>query len=361
MNRERALAGDELAVDVDEIERHLADLWKAEGEAAESAVTRAALWNVIAHSESDSHRALAASTLSSLSGSIPQRSIIVHADPLVAGAGMSAWISANCSVAGHGRQVCSEEIMIVASGERRAHVPSLVRALLIPEMPVAAWWLGDMPAGRDDYILDLLDVADRLLVDSHDFDAVDDLRLVELIAKNSSTAPADLTWARMEDLRTATAAVFDPEETRGLLKEIREIWLAVRGSDIFGSRVESLYYVAWLTAQLGWRIDGATIRNASGGEVRLRLEKLDAGGGDRTLEKVRIECADGIVAEIERDAAGDAVTGVIRNGGGLPAVLTRSMDRGAPHLLSRLLSHTYDDRVYGRVLPIARAMDAILR
>lgn len=360
MNLDRALAGDEFAVDVDAIERSLADLWKAEGEASEAAVTRAALWNVIAHAESDSHRMLAASTLSEVAGAIPQRAIIVHADPR-AEAAMSAWISANCTVAGQGRQVCSEEITIVASGERRAHVPSLVRALLIPELPVAAWWIGDLPSGRDEYILDFLDVADRLLIDSHDFDTIDDLKLVEQISRSSATAPADLTWARMQDLFTATASIFDPAENRKLLEEIRSITMTVRDDGTFGSRVESLYYAGWLAAQLGWRVDGSAVVRPSGAEVNFQVEKSSTAGGDRTLVKIRLECGNGVIAEIDRAPGGESVTGVIRNEEALPPVLTRSFDRGAPHLLSRLLSHTYDDRVYGRVLPVARAMDALVR
>jgi glucose-6-phosphate dehydrogenase assembly protein OpcA len=61
-------------------------------------------------------------------------------------------------------------VVIVAAGERVHHVPPLVQSLLLPDMPVAVWWLGDLP-DEHEYIETLLDPADRLIVDSSHFDA----------------------------------------------------------------------------------------------------------------------------------------------------------------------------------------------
>jgi glucose-6-phosphate dehydrogenase assembly protein OpcA len=139
---------------------------------------------------------------------VPQRTIVIQADPR-GDDGMSSWISANCHLIGGGRQVCSEEVSIAASGDRVDHVPPLVSALLLPDMPVAVWWIGDLPRELR-YAELLLDPADRLIFDSAHFDGREDLDFVARIAENTTTAPADLNWARIEEWRAATAGLFDP-------------------------------------------------------------------------------------------------------------------------------------------------------
>ena len=79
---------------------------------------------------------------------------------------------------GGGKQVCSEEINIVAGGDRIHRVPPVVNALLIPDMPVAFWWVGDLPNEHEEYVELLLEPADRLIVDSVAFDSPADLALV---------------------------------------------------------------------------------------------------------------------------------------------------------------------------------------
>src|SRR5204863_197882 len=76
---------------------------------------------------------------------------------------ISSWISANCHLVGGGKQMCSEEIAIVAGGDRIHRVPPLVNALLLPDMPVAVWWMGDLPNEHEEYVETLLEPADRLL------------------------------------------------------------------------------------------------------------------------------------------------------------------------------------------------------
>ena len=56
-DRDRAFAGEQLEVDVAAIERSLADLWKSES-GNEGTVTRAALWNVVAHAATEEHLSL---------------------------------------------------------------------------------------------------------------------------------------------------------------------------------------------------------------------------------------------------------------------------------------------------------------
>src|SRR5438132_13303962 len=70
----------DVAVDPNEIEKHLAELWRASKEVADDALTRAALWNVVAHTSSAATHTQASQVLGRASAAVPQRTIVVRAD-----------------------------------------------------------------------------------------------------------------------------------------------------------------------------------------------------------------------------------------------------------------------------------------
>jgi glucose-6-phosphate dehydrogenase assembly protein OpcA len=187
----------DVAVDPNTIEKSLAELWRSSKEVADDALMRAALWNVVAHTCTSELQTLASEALGRASAAVPQRTIVIRSDP-AAPPQIQSWISANCHLVGGGKQVCSEEIAIVAGGDRVHRVPPLVNALLIPDMPVALWWLGDLPNEHEDYVLTLLEPADRLIVDSVHFDSPADLMLINRVSEKTTTTPADLSWDRLE-------------------------------------------------------------------------------------------------------------------------------------------------------------------
>src|SRR5258705_5696499 len=96
----------DIRVDVTAIEKSLSELWRGEKKEGDHAVTRAALWNVVAHTSSSEHHATASETLCVASAAVPQRTIVVRANPN-ADADLASWISANCHRIGGGQQVCS--------------------------------------------------------------------------------------------------------------------------------------------------------------------------------------------------------------------------------------------------------------
>ncbi|HEX7421859.1 MAG TPA: hypothetical protein VF505_18385, partial [Thermoanaerobaculia bacterium] len=116
----------ERPIDYSAIEKNLADLWRADN-GDKNAVTRAALWNVIAHTSNAGDHAHAGETLSRASEALPQRAIIIRAD-MKGTSEISSWISANCHRLSGDKQVCSEEIAIIAGGSRVRHIPPLVSA-----------------------------------------------------------------------------------------------------------------------------------------------------------------------------------------------------------------------------------------
>jgi len=329
----RAIDGEDVRVNAKTIEMRLADIWRQEQEDEEHAVTRAALWNVVAHTWNADEHARATDVLARASVSVPQRTIVIRADP-GGKPELSSWISANCHVVGGGRQVCSEEVNIVAAGERVQHVPPLVQSLLLPDMPVAMWWLGDLPHEDYDYVGSLLDPVDRLIVDSSHFDSMADLELVSRIAEETITAPADLNWVRLEEWRAATAAVFDPAPMRERLGTIRSVRVHCGRGSLFGEMAEALLYVGWISAQ-------------TAGDIPFELVGDGRGAG---LRRAELYFDDGTGAMIRRDPERGVV--VASSQGmevGLDAI-TRSPAKAIEQLVVRLLQRPEADDVYVKTL-----------
>jgi glucose-6-phosphate dehydrogenase assembly protein OpcA len=322
------------AVDASRIEAELAQLWRAQQHKGVHAMTKAALWNVVAHTASADDHAFANEVLSRASARVPQRSILVKAEPHTGEGELTSSISANCHLIGGSRQVCSEEIAIAASGEGVNRVPPLVSSLLLPDMPVGVWWIGDLRGDGYGYVETLLEPADRLIVDSGQFSGPGDLELVSRIGEQTTTAPADLNWARIEEWRSATAALFDPEPMRKRLRTLRRIRVVSGGGSSFADTSQALLYIGWLMGQTGMDV---AFELASDGEERgiACIELHD--DGNTTAQIRRSEPRGMIVA-----SSGDRETSF--------DCITRPLAQKTEDLIVRLLKRPEADRVYLRTL-----------
>jgi glucose-6-phosphate dehydrogenase assembly protein OpcA len=352
-----ALEGDDVRVDLNAIEKSLADLWRTEsGKESDHPVTRAALWNVVAHTTTAELHAKASETLGRAAADVPQRTIVIRSEAAAA-AELTSWISANCHLMDGGKQVCSEEIAIVAGGDRMHRVPPLVNALLIPDMPVAIWWLGDLPHEHEAYVDALLEPADRLIVDSVHFDDAADLALLTRVAAGSTTAPADLNWGRLDEWRAAAASIFDPPSMRGRLRAIRRVRvIAGTGEhDFFGHSVESLFFASWLSAQVGHQVDREGRVEGPAGTIDYAFEKMqssDVGG----LALVEINFDDGSCASVRRDRERGVLKANVDGVESTPASVTRTLGRELYSLIVRQLKRPEGDPVFLKVLPLATRM-----
>ena len=342
----------ERPVDVAQIERSLADLWRNEQD-GDHAVTRAALWNVVAHTSSSEHHTQAYEVLGRASAAVPQRSIVIHADAAAPPA-MSSWISANCHLVGGGKQMCSEAIAIVAGGDRINRVPPIVNALLLPDMPVAVWWMGDLPNEHEDYVETLLGPADRLIVDSSCFDSPCDLELVSRVAAQTTTIPADLNWVRLEEWRAATASVFDPPHMRGRLSTIRRVRVVAGAKEegFFGDSIESLLYAGWLMGQAGESAEES---------IDYRFEKRMQASDVGQIAFVELVFEDGSSASISRDRERGVLMMNVDGTVSTPESVTRTIEKKTETLIVRQLKQSNADRVLTRALPLAAKLAKRLR
>ena len=340
------MSSPELPIDYSAIEKSLSGLWRSEKDEG-NAVTRAALWNVIAHTSNSRDHSRASDILAQASESVPQRAIVIRAEPKAASE-ISSWISANCHRASGEQQVCCEEVAIIAGGARVRHIPPLVNALLIPDMPVAMWWLGDLPNDDQLYVETILRNVDRLIVDSSHFDSTADLVWLREIAERTFTSPADLNWVRLEDWRLATATLFDAAPMRQRLRTMKSLHVTAVGGtqQFFGDSIESFYYAGWLAAQ---------VSRTSLTDIDYRFT-VEQGADNGAVTLVRIRFDDGSEATIRRDPARRILIATIDGRTQTFDCVTRLLGRGPHELIVRQLKRPETDRVFVKALPLATAL-----
>ncbi len=289
------LSGEARSVDVVAIEHELTQLWKAAAEDTLEGqpVVRASVLNLVAYAPGDDVATHINEVISQASSRHPSRSIVIVAEPDAGAAGLRASISAHCHIPGAGgKQVCSEQITLHASGAAVEEVHGTILPLLIPDLPVFLWW-HDEPPLRSHLFQELLDISDHLVVDSADFApkrAAGALTDLQRLAQSSNVALSDLNWSRFTHWRELIAQFFDAPPGRQYLKRLDGVSIEI--ASIHGREAdftEGLLLVGWLASRLGWTMEGAqrphggaaafTLKSATG-PVSVELTPDPAHPGD---------------------------------------------------------------------------------
>jgi glucose-6-phosphate dehydrogenase assembly protein OpcA len=162
--------------------------------------------------------------------------------------GLDATLSLRCFPVG-GSHVCGEVIELSLRGNRVDAPASIVLPLVISDLPVFCRWRGEPPFGDRPWE-QMVDVADRVIVDSSEWD---ELRYDDLVPVFARTAVSDIAWARTYDWRV----------------ELSRYWPAIREQEIRirGPRAEATLLRAWLNA----RLDRAIRPVEPAGELAVRL------------------------------------------------------------------------------------------
>jgi glucose-6-phosphate dehydrogenase assembly protein OpcA len=260
---ERFTAGSAIGVDVEGIERELASLWR-QSATSSTAVTRACSWNLVVLAD-DATLERVKAMADAMVVSVPSRTLIFHHRPHATGKELEAFVTANCRLLpGGGKLLCSEEITIESRGKGSDYLPSLTRALLVPDIPTAVLCAG-LPK-ETALLQELVKVADRLIIDSRH---VEHLQSVERLG-NALLRVADLAWLRSAPWRLAAAAAFDPPVDASVLFKLQK----VKVNRPAEQTAEAKLLLGWLASRLSWGAaqDGFALRQ----EGRVRLDTADA-------------------------------------------------------------------------------------
>jgi glucose-6-phosphate dehydrogenase assembly protein OpcA len=189
----------------------------------------------------------AESTLAGMNERHPSRTLILVPKPDERD-GLDADLSIRCFPIGT-THVCGEVIELHLRGNRTLAPASIVLPLLISDLPVFCRWRGEPSFGAPQWE-QMIDVADRVIVDSSEWD---ELRYDELWEAFARTAVSDIAWARTYAWRV----------------ELARYWPTIREQEIRirGPRAEATLLRAWLDA----RLDRAIRPTEPAGELGVRL------------------------------------------------------------------------------------------
>jgi len=196
----------------------------------------------------------AESTLAGMAERHPSRTVILVPKPDEHD-GLDAVVSVRCFPFGDS-QVCSEVVELVLRGNRASAPASLVLPLLISDLPVFCRWRGE-PEWDGVEFPQLVDVADRLIVDSTEWDDLP-RAYARLTSFFERTAVSDIAWARTQRWRALLASLW-PDIARA------------QSMRVHGTRAQGYLLAGWLRSRLG---DDIALEI----EQRERLEGIDLDG-----------------------------------------------------------------------------------
>lgn len=243
------------------IEKELAALWADFGTNPDtSPVIRACSMNLVSFVSDPADRESMELRLNDLTIDHPARVFLIVLDER--SAELETGVSARCSIPLPGeKQVCSEQITLIAHPAASNRLPSLVSSLLVPDVPVVLWiersgplpLFGQMSAMSDLIILD--SAGDQ------------DFTLTRQFQKQDSPVRIrDLAWERTEFWRRLTSLLFENPDLLNDLKNLETV-VVTWGNSAGGISGENsaLLFGGWMTHSI------RTMADQPRREVRIRL------------------------------------------------------------------------------------------
>ena len=379
------------------IAAQLSDLWDpmTRTDAAEANVTekglphaRTSVLNLIVTVEDAEAAERVVRTMMGLGVRHPSRAIVLVPEQTTKGDLLDASISAHChETPGDERErICYEQVVLTVRGEAASHLSGVVAPLLIHDLPTFVWWPGDPPL-RNPIFDQLVEMGDRLIVDSSDFsDLLTGLRRLSTLRRRSGVG--DLSWGRQAWWQELSAQFFDAPRFRRYLPNLNRLHVRYAVASVGGQPAaddevapgcasplaQALLYAGWIATRLGWR-RARSVEPLAGGRLRLQLEgryemvdlliepvETDTvRPGELTSVRLRAFGEAG-AAEFIIDRSGDEAT-VATNADGMTAMLRRvTMDMPRePELIATQLTLDLVDPVYQDALRAAAILLASAR
>ena len=159
--------------------------------------------------------------------------------------------SIDVEVALHGEKgrPAAEAIRLVAHGAARGYLPDVAARLCTGDLPVVAWWVGDLP--DHDPLFDAISTtlrADLAVVDSNDMDLRD---LPVLAGLAQRFALADLCWRRLRTFQELCARFFDEGGVDARQIDGVTVRFSPRARDPEPASTQAALFAGWIAHALG--------------------------------------------------------------------------------------------------------------
>lgn len=296
-------------VDVASLEKQLAAMWRetAKGGGADAAsMTRVCVANLVVYVPDKETRAGLEKLLEEVAEQTPSRVILLFAER-ESESRLDAYVSTRCRAAlMERRQVCCEQVTIEAGGAAVESVASAVEPLLMPDIPAFLWWK-DIPHYDDKLFARLVEMSDRVVIDSAAFDHphADLARVASLVAERADVMMlSDLNWGRLTAWRSLIASFWDVPDYRAHLDALDSVIIEYAPCALAPEEMaaQALLTAGWISSRLGWQpTDEKLTRNGDSFRaalrvgsraIKLELRALD-GRADGALRRVVFRGAEG--------------------------------------------------------------------
>jgi glucose-6-phosphate dehydrogenase assembly protein OpcA len=288
-------------VSVSQVETELSKIWQSYGD---NSAVRASTFNLLVYEPETASSASRSSSVDAIASQSPCRVInLVTLDE--EDQGIKAQVAAYCPIQkNRSSLVCGEYITLSGAKLAFDRVHNILPELLIPDLPVFLWWK-DSPAPNTRMFEKMVNLSDRLIVDSATFaKSESDLLKVQSMIQ-ASTQVADLNWQRLAPWQELTAQAFDQPDRRAAVWEIDGLTIDYER----GNSTQALMFLGWIASRLGWQ---PVERNSEGGDYDIQHVMFE---GKNNI-KVKAELAAipiGDVGEVIGDLIGLRLTASNQN------------------------------------------------
>ncbi|HEY1404592.1 MAG TPA: glucose-6-phosphate dehydrogenase assembly protein OpcA [Pyrinomonadaceae bacterium] len=274
----KAIAGNApQGIDVGRLEKELAASWQSDaGDGEDSAMTRVCVLNLIVYAAPTDDRAKLDEVLGVVTERTPSRALVLIADRDSTEARLEAYVSTRCQTTSRGaaKQICGEQVTIEAGGAAVETAASAIEPLVVPDVPVFLWWK-DIPHEGDKLFNRLVELSDRVVMDSLVFDHPhEDLkRLAQIIgARRQFILASDLNWGRLTSWRNLIASFWDVPDYRPHLDAIDDVIIEYDPPDVASDEIaaQALLIAGWMASELKWKTTGEFVREGNNSRWVLR-------------------------------------------------------------------------------------------
>lgn len=249
----------EAAVRPERILKDLRSLWVDLGKDEPAGVLRACAMTLVVVVEEERDAQAISETIASLIHEHPSRAIVLRVRAGNAPS-LSARVFAQCWMPfGSRQQICCEQVEIVSTVASFADATSVLRGLVVPDLPVVVYCPSETLWPVPDF-LELLPLCTKLIVDSDAMErAPSALSYLQSLPRTAGFRKADLMWARLTPWREAIAQIFEDPARMRCAFDLEDIQILYRSNL---GEPSSVYYLAgWFMSVLG---AGVKIRIAPG-------------------------------------------------------------------------------------------------
>jgi glucose-6-phosphate dehydrogenase assembly protein OpcA len=245
------------ALPAEKILHDLANLWVSQGRQAQTeegaGVLRACTMTLVVLAEEGDDVSSLGETIAALMPQHPARAIVIRLNG-AAGGVLEQRVYAQCwKPFGQRRQICCEQIEIMAPDRALAGLPWVVLPLAVPDLPLIVWCRSARLLAREEFAA-IAALARKVVVDSKPMGS-DTLRTVAGLIDRGGPIIGDLSWTRLTRWREVLAQVFENRENLARLAQIEQVSV-----DFVGEGPAVNWYMG------AWILD---VLNAAGAHARL--------------------------------------------------------------------------------------------